>query len=312
MRNIVLVPMISIGVVIVSCGSEEVTEAIPEVIPEVKGVCQRNAEARDEENISGSDNEDTAESERFSFFVTSYKSITKLAGRAEGFGGDLRYGETTGLAGADKICSEIAELSMPGSAAKEWRAFLSAKKGKNGDGPVHAIERIGDGPWYDRLGRLVANNPAELQNPRPICADPAIRNDLPNEFGVPNSTPDGTRFTDNHHTMTGSTSKGMLYINTVDQNRDPLYDMYSTSDEENRPTCDDWTSSEGAGGPRVGLSWSRGETLPGSTFGIEWISEMFEGGCEPGFNFSGGTKDGSARVGSGGGYGQFYCFALSP
>ena len=44
---------------------------------------------------------------------------------------------------------------MSGAGAKSWRAFLSTIRG-GPDGPVHAIDRVGNGPWYDRLGRLVA------------------------------------------------------------------------------------------------------------------------------------------------------------
>ena len=50
---------------------------------------------------------------------------------------------------------------MKGAGAKEWHAFLSAAKGPDGN-PVNAIDRIGEGPWYDRMGRLVAMNKAAL------------------------------------------------------------------------------------------------------------------------------------------------------
>ncbi|HMA91851.1 MAG TPA: hypothetical protein VKP30_04150, partial [Polyangiaceae bacterium] len=89
-----------------------------------------------------------ASTEKFSFFVTSYKAIAELAGTEDGFGGDLRYGETgdgSGLRGADKICTEIAERSMAKN-GKTWRAFLSTSV-------VDAIDRVGEGPWYDRRGR---------------------------------------------------------------------------------------------------------------------------------------------------------------
>src|SRR5690606_18604670 len=69
--------------------------------------------------------------DKFSFFVTSLESLRKLSKSQKGFGGDLRFGETgegAGLRGADKICSTIAEMSMPGSSAKQWRAFLSTSK----------------------------------------------------------------------------------------------------------------------------------------------------------------------------------------
>src|SRR6185436_17897407 len=88
--------------------------------------------------------------ERFSFFVTSLASLRKLSGSQSGFGGDLRYGETgdgAGLRGADKICAAIAELSMPGASAKQWRAFLSATAGGANGSAVNAIDRIGAGPW---------------------------------------------------------------------------------------------------------------------------------------------------------------------
>jgi hypothetical protein len=52
--------------------------------------------------------------ERFSFFVTSLEAMRRLSKSQNGFGGDLRYGEATGIAGADKICTEIAEFSLKG------------------------------------------------------------------------------------------------------------------------------------------------------------------------------------------------------
>ena len=81
---------------------------------------------------------------------------------------------------------------MPGSGAKDWRAFLSVTKGPAGT-PIHAIDRIGNGPWYDRRGRLLAMTKADLLYDRPMGADPAIGNDFPNEDGVPNHAPDGQR-----------------------------------------------------------------------------------------------------------------------
>jgi hypothetical protein len=151
---------------------------------------------------------------KFSFFVTSWRALRELSQHPDGFGGDLRFGETgegAGLRGADKICSTIAERSLAGAGTKRWRAFLSATTGGAQGGPVHAIERIGEGPWFDRLGRLVAKSRADLMQDRPAGAHPAIIDDLPNENGVPNHDPDGTGPVDNHDTLTGSDAKGMLY-----------------------------------------------------------------------------------------------------
>jgi len=241
--------------------------------------------------------------ELFSFFVTSLEAMQRLSGSQDGFGGDLRYGEATGLAGADKICTEIAELSMPGAGNKGWRAFLSTTTGGPDGGPVHAIDRIGEGPWYDRVGRVVAMNKEALLNDRPEGADPIIINDLPNEYGIPNQYPGGTpdSYQDNHHMLTGSGTDGRLHTNGLSA------------------TCQDWTSAEAGGGrPRCGMSFPRGGRggwpPPGGGSGSNWISAYDESGCLPGVNIiqNGAGNPGSGIIGSGGGYGGFYCFALTP
>ncbi|MET0342479.1 MAG: hypothetical protein ABW252_15855 [Polyangiales bacterium] len=195
--------------------------------------------------------------EPFSFFVTSLRAMVELSGSAQGFGGDLRFGETgdnAGLRGADKICTTIAEQSMPGSGKKVWRAFLSTVKGGPNGGPVHAIDRIGEGPWYDRVGRVVASRKSDLLAFRPTSADPQIKNDLPNEDGLPNHNPDGTGEVDNHDTLTGSGADGKVY------KLDP------------RVTCNDWTKSEKDpnDAPRVGHSWPRSFGRPGGDGGTDF------------------------------------------
>lgn len=245
---------------------------------------------------SGGSSVDPTKLDKFSFFVTSMAAMIRLSKSDKGFGGDFRYGTGDGLMGADKICTEIAESSMPGASAKEWHAFLSTKKG-----PVHAKDRIGQGPWYDRAGRVVAMNLESLLKNRPD-ADPAIKEDLPNEFGIGNHRPNpNAPADDNHHTLTGSNTDGTLFTG-----------------EGNMATCLDWTSSstnnkytgEGATGrPRIGFSWS----VQNRT---NWISGQTEGGCAPGITGVGETNGGSDPsnpiVGSGGGYGGIYCFAMVP
>jgi hypothetical protein len=230
---------------------------------------------------------------KFSFFVTSLGAMRRLSRSQDGFGGDLRYGEPTGLAGADKICAEVAEMALAGAGAKPWRAFLSTTGGGPNGGPVHAIDRVGDGPWYDRLGRLVAANKADLLHPRPRDADPAIVNDLPNEHGIPNHKDGAPGCIDfwcpnNHDVLTGTNELGRLYSTNPDS------------------TCNDWTSAEPRGRPWCGHSWPR------EVSGVNWMSSLAEGGCAPGVNL---IERGGARmptVGSGGGYGGIYCFALVP
>ena len=249
---------------------------------------------------------------KFSFFVASMAGLQAVSGNQKGFGGDLRFGETgagAGLRGADKICTALAERSMPKN-AKVWRAFLSVVDG--GDGKqVDAIDRVGSGPWYDRLGRLVANTKADLANTRPVGADAAIIKDLPNEDGLPNHQPDPTQpVVDNHDTLTGSDATGKLY----------KADM--------KFTCNDWTTSEATtwGSPRVGHSWPRsggfGSGGGGTSGGIgggsmdSWLSALDESGCGAGYHITtaddGPPSQSGTTVGDGGGYGGFYCLALTP
>jgi hypothetical protein len=182
---------------------------------------------------------------KFSFFVTSLDAIRAVSGKMDGFGGDLRFGEATGLAGADKICTTIAEKAVPGAGAKGWRAFLSTTT-------VNAIDRVGSGPWYDRIGRLVSQNTQGLLGTRP-AGDAAVAADLPNETGVPNRAGTGTGMDDNHDTITGTNTSGKW---------------------DGGPTCSDWTSATGSDGPRVGHSWPAGS-------GMSWIQAHTAPGCEP-------------------------------
>lgn len=294
-------------------------------------------------------------SERFSFFVTSLKAMQELSGSQQGFGGDLRFGEKgagAGLRGADKICTTIAERSMPGN-GKTWRAFLSVTADESGE-RVDAIDRVGEGPWYDRVGRVVALTRQALVNVRPEGADPAIIDDLPNEDGIPNHAPDPTAGeVDNHDVLTGTNGEGRLYS------------------EDRGDTCNDWTSTQGdLGKPRCGHSWirdggpmmggpggggiagggGRGGVMHGAggasdegfeigldggapgmggpvmlgppsgdsgepTTGEGWMSTLNEAGCGAGvFIVEAGPPgaNGTLTVGDGGGYGAIYCFALTP
>ena len=232
--------------------------------------------------------------------MTSIGALRTLSGNQNGFGGDLRFGETgdgAGLRGADKICTAIAEMSMQGSGAKVWHAFLSAPATTTTP-VVNAIERIGTGPWYDRMGRLFSANLTNLMATRPTDADAAIKNDFPNENGIPNHSDGapgctGNSCPDNHDMLTGTGSDGKLYTGA------------------NNPTCSGWTTTVGsAGRPRVGHSWPRGST--GSS--AHWMSSLDEAGCAAGINLQemGGPNSSNPTVGSGGGYGGFYCFAMTP
>jgi hypothetical protein len=237
----------------------------------------------------------TPEEETFSFFLMSLEAVQRESGSPDGFGGDLG-----GLAGADAICQRVAEYVSPCQSSKVWHAFLSTST-------EDAIDRIGQGPWYDRVGRLFANNITELLNDRPISADPAIIDDFPNEYGIPNRNPDGTGDVDNHEILTGSGEDGRLYTQAATTGG--MMDGTSCGDGEEwtieKATCWDWTSSEPQGCPRVGHSWPR------EMSGVNWISVWNEGGCAPGGVLE-DVMDNSRRVGAWGGYGGWYCFAVTP
>jgi len=236
----------------------------------------------------------TAEEETFSFFLISHDAITRESGSRDGFGGNFG-----GITGADALCLKVALSSSDCAGNKTWHAFLSTTT-------EDAIDRIGEGPWHDRVGRVFADTLEDLIADRPTSADPAIIDDLPNELGVPNHNPDGTGEVDNHQILTGSGLDGRLYTQPSDS--EGGFGMTNCDGEwsAEKATCWNWTRTDADGCPRVGHSWPR----QGS--GINWISVWNESGCAPGATLDDFTAPDDSSVGSYGGYGGFYCFAITP
>ncbi|HMA96539.1 MAG TPA: hypothetical protein VKP30_27830, partial [Polyangiaceae bacterium] len=160
---------------------------------------------------------------------------------------------------------------------------------------------------------------------RPSAAHASIKNDFPNEDGIPNHDALQTgniQNQDNHDFLTGTGEDGKLYQGSTNTN------------------CKDWTSQDKTIRPRVGHSWPRagmgdmtntgttgtttggGFILPGSGATMatmnSWVSSLDENGCAPGINLSessipmGSDQGGDGTVGGGGGYGGIYCFAEEP
>jgi hypothetical protein len=259
------------------------------------------------------------ESNCFSFFVASRARMFKLAqafnGSTKGWGGDFRYGTADGLTGADKLCSQIAEESLPGN-CRTWRAFLTTSK-------VNAVDRVGKGPWYDRLNRTIANNLTELVETRPGGITVAsILNNLPNEDGTPHHNEEAdcanaNSCADNHDVLTGSDSDGKLCTAETcagiggPGGGGPGGGGPGGGTTITDWTCQDWTLGTSMTGiaPRCGHTWP---TMTGGT--DDWISRLTENGCAPGFNLvqnGGPMPNGNGSVGDGGGYGAIYCLALS-
>lgn len=82
-----------------------------------------------------------AQDTAMSFFITS-----------QGPGDGANLG---GLAGADAHCRQLAEAA--GVTGKTWRAYLSTND-------ENARDRIGNGPWYNAKGDVIAMNVDELHN----------------------------------------------------------------------------------------------------------------------------------------------------
>lgn len=255
----------------------------------------------------------------FSFFVASRARMFALAqkfnGSTKGWGGDLRYGTNDGLTGADKICTEVAKAAMP-SNCRTWKAFLSTST-------VNAISRVGNGPWYDRLNRLIARDTTQLIALRPGGITVAsILNNLPNEDGTPhhNEEPgctDLNQCADNHDVLTGSDSDGKVCTSTTCAGfGGGMGGGFGGGTTITDYTCQGWTLGTSTAGiaPRVGHTWPTAGSFGGPDTGVQddWISQLTESGCAPGFNLvqnSAPQANGLGTVGDGGGYGAIYCLA---
>jgi hypothetical protein len=137
------------------------------------------------------------------FFVTSVGS---------GNGGNLG-----GLAGADAHCERLA--ASVGKPDVTWRAYLSQAPDA-GQPRVNARDRIGDGPWHNAKGVIIAANLADLHEDRNNVRKYTALNEKGEEVNGRGDEPN------RHDILTGSDSAGRL----VDG--DPAV-----------ATCNNWTSS---------------------------------------------------------------------
>ena len=86
----------------------------------------------------------SAQQANMTFFVTS---------AGPGKGADLG-----GLAGADRICQQLAQAAGAGS--HTWHAYLSTQAA-DGQAAVNARDRIGRGPWQNSKGVIIAKDLGE-------------------------------------------------------------------------------------------------------------------------------------------------------
>jgi hypothetical protein len=208
-----------------------------------------------EANAQGGGGGAQAQAQPMSFFVTSV---------GKGDGGNLG-----GLAGADAHCQSLA--SAAGAGNRIWRAYLSAQAAA-GQPPVNARDRIGNGPWYNANGALVAWNVADLHGD--VQRD---RNNI-NKAGALNEKKqpvNGAGDTPNtHDILTGSDSEGRVLMGTAANT-----------------TCNNWTSNS-AGSAMVG---HHDRTGGGNT---SWNAVHMSRSCsQPDLVATGGA-------------GLLYCFAI--
>ena len=178
------------------------------------------------------------------FFITS---------AGPGNGADLG-----GLAGADQHCARLAEAM--GVAGRTWRAYLSSTAAA-GRPAVNARERIGNGPWYNAKGVMVATDVAMLHGDANLLGK---ENSLNEKGEVVNGRGDTPNM---HDILTGSTLDGRVSSDTTDT------------------TCRNWTSS-GEGSALVGHH----DKIGGGPNPTSWNSAHGSRGCSlPNLQSSGGN-----------------------
>jgi hypothetical protein len=193
-----------------------------------------------------------AQKNNMSFFVTSAGS---------GKGGDLG-----GLAGADAHCQQLAQAAGAGN--KTWRAYLSTNTPPGG-AATNARDRIGNGPWQNAKGVVVAKDVNDLH------ANPNINKDtLLDEKGdrikVRSDNPNM------HDMLTGSTMEGRAFPANMNL------------------TCNNWSSSN-FGSAMLGHGDREG--IADTVYQHSWNSAHMSRDCtQPGLVATGGN-------------GLFYCFA---
>jgi hypothetical protein len=219
-----------------------------------------------------SDEEDDTDTEtgnlqtELSFFVTS----------------STQDGNLGGLAGADKICQDLA--AAEGAGSKTWRAYLSVA---NNGSPQHAKDRIGAGPWYNAMGMMVA---ADLTALHALTGNPDLF--ITEKGEKVNGAWNGVT-PNQHDIMTGTDSTGNLAVTMTT-------DMTTGMMVRDQTTCNDWTSNTLTPGPQVGHTDGMGpmmdQSIPRYT---SWNGGHAAAGCS--------ATDLAAR----GGAGRFYCFAAN-
>lgn len=222
---------------------------------------------------------------KIAFLAATSTALALLAGCATGPGatapmsffvsstGSGKGGDLGGPAGADALCQRLATAA--GATGQTWRAYLStpptfASATAPAVPAVNARDRIGQGPWFNAKGVLIARDLNHLHNGNNISKETALderggvvkgRGDTPNE----------------HDILTGSRADGTAFAPQTDT------------------TCKSWTHS-GADGSAIVGHHDRIGPMP-ENWAKSWNFAHQSAGCTP-----------EALVRTGGS-GRLYCFA---
>lgn len=193
------------------------------------------------------------------FFLTSAGS---------GKGADLG-----GIEGADKHCATLATAA--GITGKTWRAYLSTQA-EGGKAAVNAKDRIGNGPWTNAKGVVVAKSVADLHSASNNMSKGTALTEKGEGITGRGDTPN------RHDVLTGSQPDGTAFAAGEDR------------------TCKNWTSSTQGSAmvghhDRVGLR----DDEPSKSWNTAHPSRGPDGGCS------------QNDLKSTGGDGLFYCFAAN-
>jgi hypothetical protein len=191
------------------------------------------------------------------FFVTS-------AGSGEG-------ADLGGIDGADRICQSLAQAA--GVGGRTWRAYLSTQA-VGGAAAINARDRIGNGPWQNAKGEVIARSVDDLHSANNRITKQTALTEKGEMVNGRGDTPN------RHDILTGSQPDGRAFAAGEDR------------------TCGNWTKST-RGAAMVGHHDRMGlrDDDASKSWNSSHLSRGPDGGCS------------QADLRSTGGDGLFYCFA---
>jgi hypothetical protein len=194
-------------------------------------------------------------------------------------------GNLGGIAGADQICLANARAAGGLNFNHTWRAYLSQEA--RGNLPrLNARDRIGEGPWYNAKGVLIASSVADLHGDQQRDRNNIQRATALDGKGnpIPGGGQQGVQ--NEHDVMTGSDAQGRAFTDGLDH------------------TCNNWTS-DGMTLPQANANVppERARAMLGHmdrTGGqnVSWNAAHMSQGCS------------KQALNATGGAGRIYCFAV--